>query len=303
MDMGLAKSSSRGARLNQIINTEWINIMKTKFYSILTAILIVLTPVACQSSTTAAPIPTSLSTLPTDSPAPPTLAVTATPAFDLQKLDGIWVVENKVYERHSSNGNYTVVDNSIAPFIGRDLEGTIVVEGDTIKEYGERGCAPTDIGVYRIKFSEKGDSYSLSLLDDPCEWRKGGDVPAANTYRKLEPRVLPGIYTSEVTQAKAESAGGGDLLKFTGIWELQLNENGRFALLQNEQPITEGDYLSAGLQFALTAGNLCADAPTAAYKALASDTDVTFYKDTTLTKEYACTPMVLILTGHPWMKQ
>jgi hypothetical protein len=242
--------------------------------------------------------------LPTDASLVPISTVEAAPtlAFDIQKLEGIWVAQDILYVRHSSDGKYTIAEDSIRIFLGRPLEATITVEGNLIKLSGEAGCRNADVGVYRIDLSEAGDSYTLTLVEDPCEWRKGGEVPAANVYRKLEALVLPGTYQAEVTQAEAEAAGGGDLLKYVGAWELHLNADNTFDLLQNDQPVAAGEYLSAGEQFTLEHADICSGSYGPIVRALTDDGNVTFSQDPSWTSGYRCKAMLLVLTGHPWVK-
>jgi hypothetical protein len=279
-----------------------LNIALTLILAACSASPATLTPVPPVISTSTAEF-TSVPSI--NTPLPPTLTpgITATPAFDIQKLEGIWVAQDTVYIRQSADGKYTVVDDSIKKFLGRPLDGTITVEGDTVKLSGENNCRKTDVGIYRIKFSEQGDSYALSLVEDPCEYRKGGDVPAANTYHKLEASVLPGTYTTEVTQATAEAAGGGDLLKHVGEWELQLNADNTFVLLQNGQSVAQGEYLSAGEQFTVEHADVCSSVYGPVVRAAINDKSVTFSPDPNWTAGYKCKDMLLILTGHPWTKK
>lgn len=241
--------------------------------------------------------------LSTDTPLPSTPGFTATPAFDIQRLEGIWSVDNIVFIRHSADGKYSVALDSIKKFLGKPLDGTMTVEGDIIKLYGGLGCSATKAGIYHISLSEEGDRYTLSLIEDPCSYRKGGDIPAANTYHKLEALVLPGIYITEVTQAAAEEAGGEELLQSVGVWELQLNADNKFVILQNGQSMAKGEYLSAGEQFTLEDAEICPNQFGPVVRAIADDESVTFSPDPTWTRGYRCQEMILILTGHRWVKQ
>lgn len=277
-------------------------------YRFLTLIVFAVSILAACSNTASAPTassPTieSTPTPQTDTPLLPTSTAktTSTSAFDVQKLEGIWVAQNQIYIRHSRDGKFTVAEDSIKTFLGRPLEGTIIVEGDLVKLYGEAGCLAKDVGIYRIEFSESGDNYTLTLVEDPCEWRKGGQVPAANTYHKLEALVLPGTYKTVVTQA--EAAGGGDLLNYVGEWDLQLNADDTFVLLQNGQPVAEGAYLSVGEQFILEDVDICSGSSGPVVRALTDEGSVTFSQDPHWTRGYMCKGMLLILTGHPWAKK
>jgi hypothetical protein len=261
-------------------------------------------PVTAPSAVSAA---TAESTFvpPTDThlPSTSTPGITATPAFDIQKLEGIWVAQNSVYVRQNANGKYTVVDDSINKFLGRPLEGTTTVVGDTIQLSGEEGCGKEQVGIYRIQFSTAGDSYTLALVQDPCQYRKGGDVPAANVYHKLEALVQPGTYLAKVTQAEAQAAGGGDLSKYVGVWELQLNSENTYALLYNSQSVAQGEYFSAGEQFTLEDRDVCSGVSAPVVRAAVSSNGVTFSQDSNWTSGYKCQAMLLILTGHPWTKK
>lgn len=260
------------------------------------------------SSCALAPTPTPRAELiPTSVPATPTPgvtetpAVTAAPAFDIQDLVGIWKAGD-VYVRYTADGKYGV-RGGLAQFIEGRLEATWVVEGDLIKFYNERGCDQTDVGVYHVKFLSDGLRHSLTLVEDPCEWRKEGPVPAASTYKKFEARVLPGVYQTEVTQAEAEKAGGGDLLKYVGPWEMQLNADDTFELFLGGQSVAKGKYLSADIEFTLDHHDVCPGVDFSVYKAVVDEAGVTFYQSSSLSRNYDCKDMLLILTRHPWVKK
>jgi hypothetical protein len=157
------------------------------------------------------------------------------PAGDFMMMDGFG------YWRFTfnSDGTFTVNLNDTFDVV---LHGRYVVGGDhvTFSEDSEV-CAGKGNGEYSWRLD--GDVLAMGAISDRCTlWRFAltkGLMPI--NAQTMGQRLPSGIYSAQVTRRHAPN-----FPQLVGDWQWRIDDDGRFALLQNGAVIQQGTHFTLG---------------------------------------------------------
>jgi hypothetical protein len=221
-------------------------------------------------------------------PLPPaaTLAPTTEVPVSYEALAGMWMIRD-YYELNFPDGTFRA--GSLGEVLRGSDGGRMTIEGDQVT-FDETLC-PNIPGVYRVDRLNATEARMTAISDD-CPERR--DNTSGLAWKRLEPAMPPGAYTTSIMQAEADAAGG-DLGQYAGEWRLELSEGLQLTLMRNGEPVGEGTYVMAGDLIALVVDELCPDIEPVGQFRIRADAGGFIFS-----RRAECPAVNLVFRTHPW---